>query len=275
MISPEISTFFTVTIYTLASISGLIGMLSRNNVYRKLGCWLTCFAFLCQTLVLAFGFHKYFTLGLSIGAYLQMFAWFILLCGLGAWILYRQQSLLLFAAQFGLILFVMSAPWLNYAVQIPSAVKTSFYILHIGTLFLFVGVITLAFAASVIFVFLSHRIKYKKRMDGFWQDLPALSILDKINALCVYLAFPLFSIGIVSGFVWSAQVFGSMFDADPKKIVSLFVWILLAALFHNRLANGWKGRKPAWLIIIIFFISVFSIIVINTFFPGMHNFINK
>lgn len=274
MISPEFSTSFTIAIYMLASIVGLAGMILQKNTYCTSGCWLACLAFFCQTLLLTFGFHKFFPNGLSIGAYLQMFAWFILVCGLGVWIIYRQKSFLLFAAQFGLILFLMSAPWLDVTLRIPANLETPFYILHIGALFLFMGIISIAFVASILFLFLSFRIKYKKKMDGFWHDLPALAVLDKVNALCVFLAFPIFSTGIIFGFIWSAQVFGSMFDADPKKVVSLIVWILLAILFHNRLANGWKGRKPAWIVITIFLISIFSVSIINYFIPTMHNFVN-
>lgn len=58
MISPEASTLITLIFYALASIVGLAGMIMRSPLWRRLGCWLAMAGFICQTLMLAMGFHK-------------------------------------------------------------------------------------------------------------------------------------------------------------------------------------------------------------------------
>lgn len=275
MISPEVSTLVTLLFYALASIAGISGMVARSAVWRRAGCWLAVAGFVCQTLMLALGFHKTLPGGLSLGAYLQMLAWFVLLCGLAAWVRFRQEPPLLFAAPLGLMLFAMSAPYLGALVQVPSSLKAPFYALHIGALFLSLGLLTLAFAAGALFLFLEARIKSKQRMKGFWQDMPALSMLDKINAFTTLTAFPLYTLGIVSGLIWAKPVFGATVTGDPKEVISIVVWLLFAALFHNRLANGWKGRKPARLAVLIFILCLFSILVVNTFMESHHTFIRR
>lgn len=272
MLSPEIFTWLTIAIYFLASACGFCGMYSRSAGLRQAGCLLSLAAFLCQTVFLILGFHKAFPGGLSIGAYLQMLAWFFLLCGIAAWWRLRQDALILLAAPFCFILFLMSAPFLQFAIKVPSTLRTPFYALHIGTLFLSLGLFFLAFIAGLLFLFLEKRLKSRKNMRGLWRDIPALSLLDKINSACALAGFPLYTIGILSGLFWAKPVFGSAFSGDPKEISSLLVWLLLAILFHNRLAKGWKGRKPALLVIAIFIISFFSIMVINAFFPTHHSF---
>lgn len=275
MISPEVSTLATLILYALASIAGITGMVARSVLWRRLGCWLALAGFICQTLMLALGFHKTLPGGLSLGAYLQMLAWFVLLCGLAVWVKMRQETALLFAAPLGLMLFAMSAPYLSAIVHVPSSLKAPFYALHIGALFLSLGLMALSFAAGALFLFLEGRIKSKQRMKGFWQDMPALSILDKINAFTTLTAFPLYTLGIVAGLIWAKPVFGATVTGDPKEVISIVVWLLFAVLFHNRLANGWKGRKPARLAVFIFLLCLFSIIVVNTFMVTHHAFIRR
>ncbi|MGE9986047.1 cytochrome c biogenesis protein CcsA [Desulfovibrio sp. SGI.169] len=275
MISPETSTLTTLCLYALASAAGLAGMTMRSPFWRRMGCWLALAGFACQTLMLTLGFHKALPSGLSLGAYLQMLAWFVLLCGLLVWLRLKQETALLFAAPLALILFAMSAPYLSVLVHVPPALKAPFYALHIGALFLSLGLLTFSFAAGALFLFLEGRIKSKQHMKGFWQDMPALSMLDKINAFTTLTAFPLYTLGITAGLIWAKPVFGATVTGDPKEVISIVVWLLFAALFHNRLANGWKGRKPAQLAVFIFLLCLFSIIVVNTFMETHHAFIRS
>ena len=273
LLAPEASTALTLAAYALAGAVGLAGLLSRRAPLRRAACWLGVTAFACQTLLLALGAHASHPEGLTLGAYLQMLAWFVLLSGIGLWARFRQEAPLIFAALLGLILFLMSTPWLKDAVPLPPSLHGPFFALHIGALFLSLGLLALAFAAGALFLFLERRIKTKQRMGGIWQDMPALAILDKINAICALTAFPLYTVGIVAGLFWARPVFGGTLTGDPKEVVSLLVWLLLAVLFHNRLANGWKGRKPARLAVFIFLLSVFSLVVVNVFMETQHAFL--
>ena len=116
MLSPETSTLLTLCCYGAATVAGLAGMLLRNAFWRRLGCWLAGLGFVCQTLSLLLGFHKTMPTGLSLGGYLQMLAWFVLLCGLVSRLRYKQEALLLLATPLALILFAVSAPYLSAVV---------------------------------------------------------------------------------------------------------------------------------------------------------------
>lgn len=275
MLPPYAITYITIAIYTGASLAGLCGMLLRKPLWRKLGCWLALLAFFCQTLALILGFHHSLTGALSIGAYLQLLAWFFLLCGIGAWWRLREETLILLAAPFGLVLFLISAQFLEINVSLPAYLSSAFYALHIGALFLSLGLLFVAFIAGILFMVLEKRLKGKKNIKGFWRDMPSLLLLDNINSACALGSFPLYTLGILTGLIWSAPVYGQTISGDPKEIASLFIWILLAVLFHNRLALGWKGRKPALLAVIIFILSLFSIFAVNFLFPSHHSFLRN
>lgn len=275
MISPELSTGITLTLYGLASTAGIGGVLTRRPFWRRLGCVLACTGFASQTFMLLMGFHRTLPDGLSLGAYLQMLAWFVVLCGMGVLAKFRQESALIFAAPLGLMLFAVSAPYLGAVVQAPPSLTASFYALHIGALFLSLGLLALSFAAGALFLLTDLRIKRKQYIKGFWQDMPGLSVLDRINSMTTAAAFPLYTLGLVSGLVWAKPVFGTTMSGDPKEVFSILVWLLLAALFSNRLTRGWKGRKPAQLAVLIFLLCLFSITVVNTVMETHHAFTKR
>lgn len=275
MISPIYITSITVAIYGMATVTGLAGLVFRKHNWRLAGSLLAVGAFLCQTAFLTSGYHKTLFSGPSMGAYLQMLAWFALLCGLLAWWRFHHDMIMLFAAPLAFILFLMSVPSLNSSLHLPVYLSGSFYLLHIGSLFLGLGMLALAFVCGIVFLILEKRIKTRKKINGFWRDMPALEILDKINFVCSIGAFPLYTTGVIAGFFWANPIFGASLNADPKKIISLIVWLFLAMLFHNRLAKNWRGRKPAIFVVIIFLLSLFSIFIVNFFIPTHHSFTGK
>ena len=207
MHSAKALTAITICFYLFASIAGISGIALRKPALLAAGRWLALASFACQTLFLAFGFHALVPNGLSFGAYLQLLAWFSLLAGIGAWLRFRQDAILLFAALLGLILFLMSSPWLESPVRIPASLSAPFYALHIGALFLGLGLLGLAFFAGLAFLALQKRIKERKNLQGVWEEMPALGLLDKINAVCAGMAFPLYSVGLVAGLFWAKQMF--------------------------------------------------------------------
>ncbi|GFH62587.1 MAG: cytochrome c assembly protein [Candidatus Desulfovibrio kirbyi] len=270
MISPEFSTLVTLVFYALASIVGIAGIMARSAFWRRLACFLALCGFVCQTVLLMLGFHKALPGGLSLGAYLQLLAWFLLLCGIVVWGKLHQETLLLFSAPLGLLLFVMSAPYLGTLVTVPASLHTPFYVLHIGALFSSLALLALASVAGVLFLLLEKRIKRKQRMENFFLDMPAITLLDKINALGTLLSFPLYTLGIVTGLLWAKSIFGD--TGDPKEVVSVVIWLIFAVLFYSRLLKGMRGRKAALLTALIFTLCLFSIFVVNTVMDTHHTF---
>ena len=260
-------------VYALASLCGFAGLVARVALLRRVACFVAVGGFALQTLAFMLGSHAALPGGLSLGAYLQLLAWFLLLCGMLGWGKFKLETPLLFAAPPAFLLAAIAHPFLHRQIVLPAVLSGYFYALHIGALFLSLAFIALALGAGLLFLYMHRKIKAKERLVGFQKDFPALSMLDKINALCVTAGFPLYTIGIGAGFVWSASVWGRTLSGDPKEIISLFIWLGFAALFHQRLLRGWQGRKPAMFAIGLFTLCVFSIVVVNMLLPTHHAFL--
>ena len=272
ILSPELSTTLTLLLYAVAGAVGIGAMIARSATVRRVGAVAAVVGFALQTAVLFLGFHGSTHGGLSVGAYLQMMAWFVVLCGIVLWLTVKQEMPLIFGALLALILYGFSAPSLQEVVRMPARLNASFYALHIGALFLSIALIAIACAAGAAFLCLDYRLKNRKGLPAFLRDVPALNILDRINALATMVGFPLFTVGIICGLFYAKPVFGGTVTGDPKEIISIAVWALLALLFYNRLARGWYGRKPARLMGVIFALCVFSIVGVNVFMDSHHAF---
>lgn len=116
-----------------------------------------------------------------------------------------------------------------------------------------------------------HQVEIKA--GGLPKGSPALSALDKINAFTTTVGFPLFTAGVLFGFISARINWGTILSGDPKEFISLVVWGLYAWLFHQRFTQGWQGRKPAILAIWIFTVCAFSLIVVNLFMTTHHSFL--
>jgi len=131
----------------------------------------------------------------------------------------------------------------------------------------------MAFGAGLAFLYMEKKIKGKERLKALDRDLPSLSAFDRANAIAVALGFPLYTLGLVTGFIWAPSAWNQTFTWDPKEIVALAIWFPFAFLFHQRLAFGWRGRKPAVLAIWVFVLCIVSMVVVNFLVPSHHSFI--
>ena len=272
MISFEHAAALCMMLYGGGALAGIAGMLLRMGWLRKLACALVVAGFAVQTGSLLMGSHSDLPGGLTWGAYLQVLAWFVVLCGMGGWWKMHSDTAPIFTAPLALVLFLMSWRSLHLQIKLPDSITGPFYALHIGTLYLSLALMALAFGAGLLFIYLDNRIKSKAPITGFQKDFPALAILDKVNAVTALAGFPLFTVGMLSGFVWASSTWGAAVSGDPKEVVSILIWGLFAWLFHMRLIQGRRGRKPAQLAMWLFGLSVFSILVVNSLMETHHSF---
>jgi ABC-type transport system involved in cytochrome c biogenesis permease subunit len=120
-----------------------------------------------------------------------------------------------------------------------------------------------------------------KHLGFFYQRLPSLQVLDRMNHVAIVIGWIFLSVGLVVGFVWAAQAKSyaagspqvqAMSLGDPKILVAIVCWIIYSfELFAARLI-GWGGRKTAYLSLIGFSVVMFNFVAISYFLTKSHNF---
>ncbi len=73
-------------------------------------------------------------------------------------------------------------------------------------------------------------------------QLPALLTMEKLLFRLIGFGFVLLTLTVLSGVVFSEQLFGTAMRWDHKSIFSLLSWLLFAALLAGRHFRGWRGK---------------------------------
>jgi ABC-type uncharacterized transport system permease subunit len=106
----------------------------------------------------------------------------------------------------------------------------------------------LATALAVIYLVEDRQLK-QKQLGAVVKRGIALETLDGLVHRCVQLGFPIFTVAMVTGVVWSARSPGGV---RPEYVIAMVAWASFAALLVARFAAGWRGRRSAHMTIVGF-----------------------
>ena len=159
-------------------------------------------------------------------------------------------------------------------VQTAKLFKNIWLISHIITIF--IGEASLALACGIGVLYLVQERSIKTKVHGFFfKRLPSLELLDTTGYACIVVGFTMLTIGLITGLVYAKSVWGRFWGWDPKEVWSGITWLIYAALLHERLAVGWRGRKAAILAIVGFVVLLFTFFGVNFLLKGHHGVFTK
>ena len=151
---------------------------------------------------------------------------------------------------------------------------------HVSSLLFAYASFARACVIGITYVLQFKEIK-AKHLGFFYTRLPSLQVLDRMNHVTIVIGWIFLTIGMVVGFVWTAQArayavgtpqLQAMSLQDPKILVALVCWLVYSfELFAARLI-GWGGRRSAYLSLIGFAIVLFNFVPISYFMTKSHNF---
>lgn len=113
---------------------------------------------------------------------------------------------------------------------------------HISLALVGVSLFALATALAVFYLVEERQLKNKK-VGGVVKKGVALETLDSLAHRCVQVGFPIFSVAVVTGALWSARREGGL--ARPEYAISMAAWAAFAGLLVARTTAGWRGRRAA------------------------------
>ncbi len=169
------------------------------------------------------------------------------------------------------ILLIMSLIQPKAILPLPPALKSYWLPIHASICLIAYALLTMAFCISVMYLIQERQIK-KKRLGAIFKRLPSLQTLDKMAEKCLKIGFPLLTLGIITGSIWAEKAWGAYWSWDPKETWSLITWFLYAALLHQRLTVGWRGKRSAYMTIIGFLALLFTFLGVTYLLPGAHSY---
>lgn len=258
--------------YLLGTLSYIIYLLILKDSLSKLATTIVTIGFASHTLAL---FARYLEAGYTpvtnLHESLSFFAWMIMGILLIAHLRYRIKVLGAFLTTIALILMLFAFALPKEILPLAPVLRSFWHPFHVTFAFLGNAIFTLAFCCGIIYLIQEHQLKSKK-IGAIAKRLPPLKVLDDLNYQALKFGFPLLTLGIITGAVWAEYAWGRYWGWDPKETWSLITWFLYAAMLHQRLTVGWRGRKAAIMAIVGFFAVLFTFLGVNLILPGLHTY---
>ena len=268
--------FFKLTFlfYLLGTLAYLAYLISFKKTFNKWALVTISAGFASHTLALIMRYveagHTPVT---NLHESLSFFAWMIIGVLLVANLKYQIKVLGSFLTPIALVFMIFALALPKEIVPLAPVLKSFWHPFHVVFAFLGNAIFTLSFCCGIMYLIQEHQLK-SKRLGTFTKRLPSLKVLDDLNYQSLTFGFPLLTLGIITGAIWADYAWGRYWNWDPKETWSLITWFLYAALLHQRLTVGWRGRKAAMMAIIGFFAVLFTFLGVNLLLPGLHTYAN-
>ena len=125
------------------------------------------------------------------------------------------------------------------------------------------GYSLLAFGAlfSIFLLFVEKNVRVKNTNNNAFSS--HLSILDMERSLFIiyWLGFFLLTVTLITGTIFTEQLFSSSLVINHKLVFSISAWIIYLTLLSGRIIFGWRGKKAIKFSLVAFiflFLSYFG-----------------
>jgi ABC-type uncharacterized transport system permease subunit len=117
---------------------------------------------------------------------------------------------------------------------------------HLHVILASAGLSLLGVAGIAGLLFLAEARQLKaKRPVAPRRPLPSLEALDRVNVIALALGFPLLTLGVVAGMIWTHGLTGRFWDGGAHATWTGIAWGIYGALVVARFSFGWRGRDAA------------------------------
>lgn len=259
----------------IATVAIFAGLLGRQTYIKGLAIFCMVIVFFLVSVILAESLLSEELLYSMRSWYLLPLVWFMILLTFISYLWIKQDMLFLIVTPLSFVILFTYYIFPSEYKYLDMTLSGPIFWVHLSLVFLGFGLMALAACVSFFFLLQERTLKKKLKLSSLPKGLPSIMSLDKINAVSTALGFPIYLLGVLSGFSWAYISWGEIFSGDPKEIISLIILVLYAYLFYQRVTKQSYGRRPALWSIFIFVSSLLSIIVVNTMLPTHHSFIGS
>ena len=212
---------------------------------------------------------------------------------------YKNNNILIGAISSPISLFIIAFASFSLPIEMQEAsplvpaLRSNWLMMHVTIMMISYAALIIGSLLSIVFLIISnnHNIEIKNRVvynkDRLYKlnensnfiknkiHTTRVTLLDSIDNLSyrtIGFGFPLLTIGIIAGAVWANEAWGSYWSWDPKETWALITWLIFASYLHSRFTKSWRGKKPAILASIGFFVVWICYLGVNFLGKGLHSY---
>ncbi|HYD95647.1 MAG TPA: cytochrome c biogenesis protein CcsA [Noviherbaspirillum sp.] len=131
---------------------------------------------------------------------------------------------------------------------VPLEGRTALFPWHVAIAILAYSTLTIAAFHAVLMAVQESRLHaHTGAAQGGWlamaiDRLPALLTMERLLFRLIAFGFALLTLTVLSGIVFSEELFGTPIKWDHKTVFTMLSWILFGALLTGRVWRGWRGK---------------------------------
>jgi ABC-type transport system involved in cytochrome c biogenesis permease subunit len=258
--------------YLIAAIHSILAFVNKRRSVQRVAEWSIATGFILHTGALVAdwiidGHYPLFFLRET----LSFLAW--ALVAVYALVLYRYHAQAVGAFTMPLIsVLIFIALLINQgSSDSPASFSTTrLFPIHTTLLIFAYAAFFIVFMASVMYLLQERELKLKT-FGAIFHRLPPLTTVTEIASTSAAVGWVLFTLGIVTGMIWSWARYRRIWQNDPKEIFAVITWLIYLALIVYRSSAGWRGSRAAWLGVFGFALVLCTLFVAR-FLGGYHVF---
>jgi ABC-type uncharacterized transport system permease subunit len=112
---------------------------------------------------------------------------------------------------------------------------------HISIAMLAYSLLTIAALHALLMAVVERRLHHPA-MPSVMTNLPPLLTMETLLFRIIWVGFILLTLTLISGIVFSEEVFGQPLKFTHKTLFGIISWCVFAALLAGRQFYGWRGR---------------------------------
>ena len=205
---------------------------------------------------------------------LSFFSW----CTVGTLFIVRRWMALPFISAFTAPLYVVliALAYFFSPQRVPTlvpALQSWLLPAHVMLAFMGEAWFVLGFAAAVMYLVRIGQEETNREEGFILKRLPSAEVLDTFSYRAISLGYPLFTFGaLVLGMVWAHKAWGRYWGWDPKEVWALITFFVYSLYLHGRYRWGWRGKVSAYLAVVGFAVTMFTLFGVNLLLSGLHSY---
>ncbi|MGD8782133.1 MAG: cytochrome c biogenesis protein CcsA [Ignavibacteria bacterium] len=177
----------------------------------------------------------------------------------------------LFIIFFSVIFQALSSFFIEDLTEVAEVLKNRFLASHVISAMIGYSGFIMSAVYGLLYLQMYKSIK-KNKFGIFFNRLPSLEILEKLNYYSLIIGFVLLTIAITIGIIWLPDAFPNFSYFDPKLITTAFIWLIYGSALAYKIFSHWYGKKLIILSLVGFAAAMFSLVLSNVLQNSFHIF---
>jgi ABC-type uncharacterized transport system permease subunit len=135
---------------------------------------------------------------------------------------------------------ILQAGFINHHVV--SYASDPLFITHITIAMLAYSLLTFAALHALLMAYAEKTLHHKTKSMFPKLQFPPLMVMETLLFQMINLGFWLLSITLVTGMLFSEQIFHQALKFNHKNVFTILAWLIFGALILGRARYGWRGK---------------------------------